>query len=309
MLSAAEEIVLVGGSTRIPVVQDLVRELGGGKAPNQSVNPDEVVAMGAAVQAGVLAGDVKDIVLLDVTPLSLGVETLGGVATKLIERNTTIPTKKTEVFSTAADAQPSVDIVVLQGERQLSKDNKILGTFRLAGMPPAPRGVPQIEVTFDIDANGILNVTAKDRATGKAQTITIAGSSTLDKGDVERMVQDAESNAAEDAKRKDVVDAKNSAEALVYQTEKQLQELSDKVPADLKASLEPKVAALKGKVSEAEPDAELLKNMTKELQEELMKVGQAAYSQSPPPPSTTSTPSSGSNNNKPDSDVIDVEGQ
>merc|ERR550537_1849065 len=228
-LSASDinEIVLVGGSTRIPSIQTLAQELAGGKAPNQSVNPDEVVAVGAAVQAGVLAGEVKDIVLLDVTPLSLGVETLGGVSTTMISRNTTIPTKKQEVFSTAADSQPSVEIVVLQGERQFARDNKILGTFRLDGIPPAPRGVPQIEVTFDIDANGILNVSAKDRGTGKEQTITIAGSSTLDKTDVDRMVQDAEANAAEDSKRKDSVEAKNSAESLVYQTEKQLKELGD----------------------------------------------------------------------------------
>jgi len=272
-----DEIVLVGGSTRIPAVQKLVTEMAGGKAPNQSVNPDEVVAIGAAVQAGVLAGEVKDIVLLDVTPLSLGVETLGGVSTVLIPRNTTIPTKKTEVFSTAVDSQPSVEIVVLQGERQFAKDNKILGTFRLDGVPPAPRGVPQIEVTFDIDANGILNVGAKDRGTGKEQTVTIAGSTTLDQADVEKMVKDAEENAADDQKRKDAVEAKNNAESLVYQTEKQLQDLGDKVPADLKASIEPKVQALKEKVAEADPDPELLKTMTKELQDELMKVGQAAY--------------------------------
>merc|ERR1719163_2027924 len=210
--SDLNEIVLVGGSTRIPAIQALAKEMAGGKEPNRSVNPDEVVAVGAAVQAGVLAGEVKDIVLLDVTPLSLGVETLGGVSTVLIPRNTTIPTKKTEVFSTAADSQPSVEIVVLQGERQFAKDNKTLGTFRLDGVPPAPRGVPQIEVTFDIDANGILNVSAKDRGTGKEQTITITGASTLDKSDVERMVKDAEKNKADDEKRKDVVETKNNAE-------------------------------------------------------------------------------------------------
>merc|ERR1719221_199515 len=316
-LSASDinEIVLVGGSTRIPAIQTLAKELAGGKAPNQSVNPDEVVAVGAAVQAGVLAGEVKDIVLLDVTPLSLGVETLGGVATVLIARNTTIPTKKTEVFSTATDSQPSVEIVVLQGERQFAKDNKILGTFRLDGVPPAPRGVPQIEVTFDIDANGILNVSAKDRGTGKEQTITIAGSSTLDKTDVDRMVQDAEQNAVEDEKRKEAVETKNNAESLVYQTEKQLQELGDKVPGDLKASIDPKVAALKEKVAEAEPDVELLKKMTKDLQDELMKVGQAAYANTggaapegaaPPPPGDAAPPPPG--DKKPD-DVIDVDGQ
>ncbi|CAK9022208.1 Heat shock 70 kDa protein 7 [Durusdinium trenchii] len=314
--SDIDEIVLVGGSTRIPSIQDLASELVGGKKPNQSVNPDEVVAVGAAVQAGVLAGDVKDIVLLDVTPLSLGVETLGGVATVLIPRNTTIPTKKTEVFSTATDSQPSVEIVVLQGERQFAKDNKILGTFRLDGVPPAPRGVPQIEVTFDIDANGILNVSAKDRGTGKEQTITIAGSSTLDKTDVEKMVQDAEVNAAEDEKRKEAVETKNNAESLVYQTEKQLQELADKVPADLKASIDPKLQALKDKVGEAEPDTELLKTMTKDLQEELMKVGQAAYANtgaSPPPGDAADAgsppPGDAKAEAKGKDDVIDVDGQ
>jgi molecular chaperone DnaK len=318
-VSDINEIVLVGGSTRIPAIQTLAKELVGGKEPNQSVNPDEVVAVGAAVQAGVLAGEVKDIVLLDVTPLSLGVETLGGVATVLISRNTTIPTKKTEVFSTATDSQPSVEIVVLQGERQFAKDNKVLGTFRLDGVPPAPRGVPQIEVTFDIDANGILNVSAKDRGTGKEQTVTIAGSTTLDKTDVERMVRDAEMNADDDNKRKDGVEAKNSAESLVYQTEKQLQELADKVPADLKASIEPKVAALKSKVAEENADAELLKTMTKELQEELMKIGQAAYANTggapeggaPPPPGDAAAggaPPPPPGGAKPD-DVIDVDGQ
>jgi len=315
------EIVLVGGSTRIPAVQTLACDLVGGKAPNQSVNPDEVVAIGAAVQAGVLAGEVKDIVLLDVTPLSLGVETLGGVSTVLIPRNTTIPTKKTEVFSTATDSQPSVEIVVLQGERQFAKDNKVLGTFRLDGVPPAPRGVPQIEVTLDIDANGILNVSAKDRGTGKEQTVTIAGSTTLDQADVERMVKDAEANADDDAKRKDSVEAKNNAESLVYQTEKQLQELGDKVPADLKASIEPKVEALKAKVGEADADAELLKTMTKELQDELMKVGQAAYANTgdaapeggaPPPGAEAGAAPEGEKGDKkkPDKDdVIDVDAQ
>jgi len=309
--------VLVGGSTRIPAIQALAKELGG-KEPNQSVNPDEVVAVGAAVQAGVLAGDVKDIVLLDVTPLSLGVETLGGVSTVLISRNTTIPTKKTEVFSTAVDSQPSVEIVVLQGERQFARDNKILGTFRLDGVPPAPRGVPQIEVSFDVDANGILNVSAKDRGTGKEQTITITGSTTLDKGDVDRMVKDAEANAVEDEKRKDAVEAKNNAESLVYQTEKQLQELADKVPADLKASIDPKLQALKDAVAQPEPDTEMLKKVSKELQDELMKVGQAAYAQSgdagAPPPGGAGAPPPGDagapppGGKKPD-DVIDVDGQ
>merc|ERR1719359_1047614 len=315
--SDLNEIVLVGGSTRIPAIQALAKEMAGGKDPNQSVNPDEVVAVGAAVQAGVLAGEVKDIVLLDVTPLSLGVETLGGVATVLISRNTTIPTKKTEVFSTATDSQPSVEIVVLQGERQFAKDNQRLGTFRLDGVPPAPRGVPQIEVSFDIDANGILNVSAKDRGTGKEQTITIAGSSTLDKDDVERMVKDAEVNAAEDSKRKDSVETKNNAESLVYQTEKQLQELGDKVPAELKSTIDPKLQALKDAVNSSQPDTELLKKMTKDLQEELMKVGQAAYANTggapadgaaPPPPGAEAGAGSAPppSDKKPD-DVIDVD--
>jgi molecular chaperone DnaK (HSP70) len=252
-----------------------------------------------------------------VTPLSLGVETLGGVSTVLIPRNTTIPTKKTEVFSTATDSQPSVEIVVLQGERQFAKDNKVLGTFRLDGVPPAPRGVPQIEVTLDIDANGILNVSAKDRGTGKEQTVTIAGSTTLDQADVERMVKDAEANADDDAKRKDGVEAKNNAESLVYQTEKQLQELGDKVPADLKASIEPKVEALKAKVGEADTDAELLKTMTKELQDELMKVGQAAYANTggdaaaggAPPPGDAPEGEKGDKKSPAKDDVIDVDAQ
>ena len=220
--------MLVGGSTRIPAVKEAVEKILG-KKPNQTVNPDEVVAVGAAVQAGVLAGEVKDILLLDVTPLSLGVETLGGVTTRIIPRNTTIPTKKSEVFSTAVDNQPNVEIHVLQGEREFAKDNKSLGTFRLDGILPAPRGIPQIEVTFDIDANGILSVTAKDKGTGKEQSITITGASTLPSDEVERMVRESEKNANEDKEKREKIDLKNQSDSLCYQSEKQIKELGDKV--------------------------------------------------------------------------------
>jgi molecular chaperone DnaK len=226
--SQIDEVVLVGGATRMPMVQELVRKLTGGKEPHKGVNPDEVVAVGAAIQAGVLAGEVKDVLLLDVTPLSLGVETLGGVMTKLIERNTTIPTKKSEIFSTAEDSQTAVDIHILQGERPMAGDNMTLGRFRLEGIPPAPRGIPQIEVTFDIDANGILNVSAKDKATSKEQKITITASTNLNKSDVERMVQEAERNADADRERKALIESRNLADNLVYQAEKSLRDLGDK---------------------------------------------------------------------------------
>ena len=235
--SEIDEIVLVGGSTRIPKVQALVEELFG-REPNKSVNPDEVVAVGAAIQGGVLSGDVSDVLLLDVTPLSLGIETLGGVMTKLIEANTTIPTKKQEIFSTAADNQTSVEVHVLQGERSMATDNKTLGRFHLGDIPPAPRGVPQIEVTFDIDSNGILHVSAKDKATGKEQSIRIEASSKLSEAEIEKMKDDAKQHAAEDAKRKEEIDVKNSADALIFSTEKQLKELDDKVPNDKKSQLE-----------------------------------------------------------------------
>nr|AGG40709.1 DnaK2 [Synechocystis sp. PCC 6906] len=274
--SALDEIVLVGGSTRIPAVQELVKKILG-KDPNQGVNPDEVVAVGAAIQGGVLSGEVKDILLLDVSPLSLGVETLGGVMTKIIPRNTTIPTKKSETFSTAVDGQSNVEIHVLQGEREMSNDNKSLGTFRLDGIPPAPRGVPQIEVTFDIDANGILNVTAKDRGTGKEQSISITGASTLPDTEVERMVKEAESNAAADKERRDKIDRKNQADSLVYQAEKQINELGDKVPAADKTKAEGLIADLKEAVAQ-EDDAKI-QTVMPELQQVLYSIGSSMYQQ------------------------------
>ena len=247
-------VILVGGSTRMPAVTDLVQSLTG-KEPNKTVNPDEVVAIGAAVQAGVLRGDVKDVLLLDVTPLSLGIETKGGVMTKLIERNTTIPTKRTEVFTTAEDSQPSVEIHVIQGEREMASYNKTLGKFQLVDLPPAPRGIPQIEVTFDIDANGIVHVSAKDRATNKEQSMTITGQSTLDKNDIEQMVKDAEAHAEDDRKRRDEAEVRNNADSLVYQTEKVLREQGDKVSADEKEAVEQPLADLKKTLEGADSGA------------------------------------------------------
>ena len=281
-LSAAEldEVVMVGGSTRIPAVLELVKRVTG-KEPNQTVNPDEVVAVGAAIQGGVLAGEVKDILLLDVTPLSLGVETLGGVMTKMITRNTTIPTKKAETYSTAVDGQTNVEIHVLQGERELASDNKSLGTFRLDGIPPSPRGVPQIEVTFDIDANGILSVTAKDKGSGKEQSISITGASTLSENEVEKMVKDAETNATADKEKRERIDLKNQAETLVYQAEKQLGELGDKVKAEDKGKVEGFSTLLKEAI--AQEDYPTIKTVLEQLQQALYAAGASVYQQAGAP--------------------------
>ncbi len=300
-----DEIVMVGGSTRMPSVKELVKRVTG-KDPNQTVNPDEVVAVGAAIQGGVLAGEVKDILLLDVTPLSLGVETLGGVMTKMINRNTTVPTKKAETYSTAVDGQTNVEIHVLQGEREMASDNKSLGTFRLDGIPPAPRGVPQIEVTFDIDANGILSVTAKDKGSGKEQSISITGASTLSDNEVEKMVKDAEVNASADKEKRERIDIKNQAETLVYQTEKQLNELGDKVDAVAKSKVEEKRASLK-EATERD-DFETMKKLVEELQQELYTLGASVYQQAGAPgqnPENGSEPETKSSEDG--DDVIDAE--
>jgi molecular chaperone DnaK len=269
------EVVLVGGSTRMPVIQKLVKDLLGGKEAHKGVNPDEVVAVGAAIQAGVLKGEVKDILLLDVTPLSLGVETLGGVATKLIERNTTIPTSRSQVFSTAADSQTSVEVHVLQGEREMARDNRTLGRFHLDGIPPAPRGMPQIEVTFDLDANGILNVKAQDKGTGREQSVTITASSTLGKDEVERMVKEAEAHAGEDRAKREEVELRNQADHMIHQAEKVMKDNDAKIPADVKAEVTAKLETLKT-VAKGSDTAALRKEMD-EFNESLQKIGEHIY--------------------------------
>lgn len=271
-----DEVLLVGGSTRMPKVQDTVQEFFG-KAPNRGVNPDEAVAIGAAIQGAVLTGDVKDVLLLDVTPLSLGIETMGGVFTRLIHRNTTIPTKKSQVFSTAADNQTKVGITVLQGEREMAADNKKLGDFELQGIPMAPRGHPQIEVTFDIDANGILNVNAKDKSTGKVQSITIKSSGGLSDSDIERMVQDAEASKEQDQKRREAIDLKNEADQAVYNTEKQLQEHGSKIPQNVKDQINGDITAVNEAITTE--DADKIREAIERLKTSSMEIGKAIYSQ------------------------------
>jgi molecular chaperone DnaK len=299
-----DEVVLVGGSTRIPKVQELVRQFFG-KEPHKGVNPDEVVALGAAVQAGVLAGEVKDVLLLDVTPLSLGIETLGGVMTRLIDRNTTIPTRKSEIFSTAADNQTSVEIHVLQGERDMARDNRTLGKFHLIGIPPAPRGIPQVEVTFDIDANGILNVSAQDKATGKQQAITITASSGLGKDEVEKMVKEAEAHSAEDKRRRQEIESRNQADALVYQTEKTLNENREKIPANEVSAIEgaireTKEAVESGDMNRIREKMELLTKASHHLAEIMYQQASSKQQQARGGPGGAQGP-------KPEEDVVDAE--
>ena len=320
-VSEIDEVILVGGATRMPVIQDLVKNFTK-KEPNKGVNPDEVVAVGAAIQSGVLRGDVKDVVLLDVTPLSLGIETLGGVMTKLIERNTTIPTRRSEIFTTAADNQTSVDIHVLQGEREFARDNKTIGNFRLDGIPPAPRGVPQIEVTFDIDANGIVNVAAKDLATGKEQKITITATSHLSEDEIKRMVKEAELHAEEDRKHKELVETKNKADNLIYQTTKSLKDYGDKVPSDMQTKINSQIDALKKAMESDNSDA--IKKETDSLEKLVGEMSTYLYQQTSTGagagagtggynttgqqgPQDFGSQSAGTGGSKPDDDVIDAE--
>jgi len=308
-----DEVILVGGSTRIPAVQKLVKSLTGGKDPHQGVNPDEVVAVGAAIQGGVLAGEVKDVLLLDVTPLSLGVETMGSVMARVIERNTTIPVRRSQVFTTAEDSQPAVDIHVLQGEREMARDNRSLGQFKLEGIPAAPRGVPQIEVTFDIDANGILKVSAKDKGTGKEQTITITGSTSLDQGEIDRMVKEAEVNATEDKKRREEVEIRNEADTLAYQVERQIKDLGDKVPEHDQARLEQLLNDLRTALKENAP-TDKIRSLKGDLEQAAYSLSQAAYGQTAGGGcaggtcgGAPNTETGGPTKTKPDDDVVDAE--